>query len=81
MLDIKFIRENAEKVKENCHRRHVTVDIDELLRVDAERLALLKEVEDLRRDRNETAEKIPSAAPEAKPGLIEHGKEVNSLSP
>jgi seryl-tRNA synthetase len=79
MLDIKFIREHAEEVKENARKRHVTVDIDELLRVDAERLALLKEVEDLRRERNETAEKIPSVAPEAKPGLIEHGKEVKQL--
>jgi len=79
MLDIKFIREHANEVKENARKRHVAVDIDELLRVDAERLALLKEVEELRRDRNETAEKIPSSAPEAKPGLIEHGKEVKKL--
>ena len=34
MIDIKFIRENAEFVKQNCINRHVKVDIDALLACD-----------------------------------------------
>jgi seryl-tRNA synthetase len=41
MLDIKFIRENSEKVKKACKDKQVKVDIDELLRLDKERRGLL----------------------------------------
>ncbi len=79
MLDIRFIREHAKEVKANCLKRHVKIDIDEVIRVDAERLKLLKEVEELRKDRNETAQKIPTAKAAEKGGIIEHGKELKKL--
>jgi seryl-tRNA synthetase len=79
MLDVKFIREHAKDVKDNCAKRHVNIDIDEVLRVDADRLKLLKEVEELRKDRNETAQKIPTAKAAEKGGIIEHGKELKKL--
>lgn len=74
MLDIKFIREHADLVKKNCENRNMRVDIDALLALDASRLDLLKEVENLRKERNETAEAMKSATPENRPGLIEKGK-------
>ena len=48
MLDIKFIRDNKDLVKENCKNRHVNVDIDLLLKTDGERRSALKEADDLR---------------------------------
>ena len=48
MLDIKFIRDNKDLVKENCKNRHVNVDIDLLLKSDIERRGALKKTEDLR---------------------------------
>lgn len=76
MLDLRFIREHAEEVKTNVARRHVVVDVDELLRLDKERVALLQETEELRRRRNAIAEEMKSATADARPALIEEGKKL-----
>jgi len=34
MLDIKFIRENPDKVKQGCQKKQADVDIDKLLEID-----------------------------------------------
>lgn len=48
MLDINFIRENAEKVKKATAAKNVSPSIvDRLLKVDAERRKILGEVEAL----------------------------------
>ncbi|MFA6251025.1 MAG: serine--tRNA ligase [Candidatus Paceibacterota bacterium] len=52
MLDIKFIRENKEIVKEGAKRKHVDVDIDELISIDQKRLEILSRVEFLRGEQN-----------------------------
>lgn len=52
MLDIKFIRENKEIVKEGAKRKHVDVDIDELVSLDEKRLEILSRVEFLRGEQN-----------------------------
>lgn len=58
MLDIKFIRENKEIVKEGARKKHIEVAIDDLLAVDDERRALLSSVEEKRAQQNECTEKI-----------------------
>lgn len=55
MLDIKYIRENAEKVKEACKNKNVIADVDALLAADAERRILQSKLEDMNRERNEAA--------------------------
>ncbi len=60
MLDIKFIRENADLVKSNSKNRLATVDIDELLKLDEQRRALIADIEALRKERNETSKSKPS---------------------
>jgi len=53
MLDVKFIRKNPEIVRESLKNRGYSEDIlDEFLRVDKEKLALLKEFEDLKHELN-----------------------------
>ena len=76
MLDIKFIREHANEVKMNIQHKRMAVDVDELLRLDDVRLKLLREVEDLRRERNEVAEKMKTAKPDERPVFIMRGKEI-----
>ncbi|MSR85599.1 serine--tRNA ligase [Candidatus Uhrbacteria bacterium] len=76
MLDIKYIREQVEAVKENVKRRRAHIDIDELLRVDGERLTQLHTIEALRQERNEIAEQMKSAGAADRPKLIERGKEL-----
>jgi hypothetical protein len=45
MLDIKFIRENAEIIKAGAVKKHITVDIDRLIAVDDERKLLKQELD------------------------------------
>ncbi len=60
MLDIKFIRENKDLIKDNCKNRHVKIDIDLLLEVDEKRRGLIKTIEDLRAGRNQKSKGKPS---------------------
>jgi seryl-tRNA synthetase len=53
MLDIQFIRDNAELVAEKSKQKGYEVDIQQLLGFDKERRELTRQVEDLRRQRNE----------------------------
>ncbi|MFA4999004.1 MAG: serine--tRNA ligase, partial [Candidatus Paceibacterota bacterium] len=48
MLDIKFIRENSDKVKEGCKKKQVKVDIGRLLDIDKKRRESLQALEDMR---------------------------------
>ena len=48
MLDIKFIREHPDEVREGCRKKGVDVDLDRLLEVDEGRRKVLMEVEGLR---------------------------------
>ncbi len=48
MLDIKFIRENPDKVKEAVASRGYKVDVDKLLQLDKERRDLMKKVEEIK---------------------------------
>ena len=58
MLDIKFIRDNPDVVRESFEKRGTEFDLDELLRLEQERRDLLFEVEQLKRERNESSEEI-----------------------
>lgn len=52
MLDIKFIRENKDIIKEGAKKKHIEVDVDELLVLDEKRLEILSRVEFLRGEQN-----------------------------
>jgi len=58
MLDIKFIRDNPEIVRDSFEKRGTEFDLDELLRLEQDRRDLLFEVEQLKRERNESSEEI-----------------------
>ncbi len=60
MLDIKFIRENKEVIKEGAKKKHIEVDIDSLLSIDEKRLELLSRVEFLRGEQNKMNNTISS---------------------
>lgn len=62
MLDIKFIRENADIIKEGAKKKRLTVDVDGLLALDEKRRELLLKVEDKRKTQNEMSQKIASEA-------------------
>jgi len=58
MLDIKFIRQNPDKVKEGCKKKQVKVDIDRLLEVDRKRREVLAALEDMRAKKNKASKEI-----------------------
>jgi seryl-tRNA synthetase len=74
MLDIKYIRENVDLVQTCADNKRMKIDVRALLDLDDRRLVLLKEVEAIRKERNETAKKMKSASAEERPALIEKGK-------
>ncbi len=52
MLDINFIRENPQKVKEACKNKNVKVDVDKVLLLDREKRGLLVDLEGLKAEQN-----------------------------
>ena len=77
MLDIKFIRENKEIVQAGATKKHVNIDIEQLIKLDEERLKILKEVEDLRSEVNRVSNDIArDQDPALKIQLIEEMRAV-----
>ena len=66
MLDLGFIRENKEKVREALKVRAPKLDFDAFLRLDTARRGTLKELEDLRAERNRANDKISQLIKEKK---------------
>ena len=58
MLDLKFIRENPDKVRQALKAKLVTIDLDRLLELDKERRTLLQEVEEQKKIRNRANDQI-----------------------
>ncbi|MCF7854881.1 MAG: serine--tRNA ligase [Candidatus Pacebacteria bacterium] len=52
MIDIRILRDDPERVRENCRRRGAHVDVDALHKKDQAYLILVREVEDMRAERN-----------------------------
>jgi seryl-tRNA synthetase len=58
VLDLKFVREHWEEVKEKVGRRGQAIDWDSFARLDAERREILRETESLRAQRNQVSDLI-----------------------
>jgi len=63
MLDIQFIRDNAELVAEKSKQKGYKVDIDKLLNLYEERNKFLKQREDLKRESNEILKRSGKGKP------------------
>lgn len=73
MLDIKFIRDNQEVVREAIKNKRLNVNLDHLLSIDDQRRKLTIETEALRSRRNEIAEKLKKGKDEK---LIDESKNL-----
>ena len=74
MLDIKFIRENPEIVKETVKRKNINLDIDELLEIDGKRRELQAKTGELQAQRNEIAKSAKGGRPTAE--QMEEGRRI-----
>ncbi len=61
MLDIKFIQENKDIVKDAARKKHIDIDIDHLLAVDEKRRKLQGKVEEARAKQNTVSNDITKA--------------------
>ena len=81
MLDIKFIRQNPDKVKEACKKKQVEVDIDQLLETDKKRREIIQALEDMRAQKNKVSKEIPNLKDEKeKNKLILEMRELDNNS-
>ncbi len=71
MLDIKFIRKNAEKVKWAARVKKIECDIDKLLELDAELSEIKRLLQEIQTEKNAAGKKIPKAQPIERQQLIE----------
>ena len=71
MLDIHFIRENADLVKAGAAKKHIDIDIDRLLAVDDERKTLRQQLDEKRAEQNRASQTIALAKGEDKEKLLE----------
>ena len=76
MLDLKFIRENSDIVKNVVTQKNVKLSIDDLLSLDKKALELKSEMQKLQEERNAHSKKIPKATAEERPKLIEEGRAI-----
>ncbi len=74
MLDIRFIRENADAVQENARRKGYDVNIQDLLELDASKRALQQQADELREKRNSISSQMKGGKPTDE--LIAAGKAV-----
>ncbi|MBU3925547.1 serine--tRNA ligase [Patescibacteria group bacterium] len=58
MLDIKFIRENADLINGAGRKKRINFEVKKLIEIDNKRLELLKEVEEMRAKQNVESDKI-----------------------
>jgi len=79
MLDLKFIRENVELVKEAVQLKNESSDIDEILALDTKRRTFIAKVEKLKNERNENSKRVGELKKEKKDAdkLIARTKEIS----
>lgn len=70
MLDIKFIRDNKDVVQMGAKKKHVDIDISELIALDDKRREALTSIEKKRAEQNTISEKITKATPEERQTMI-----------
>ena len=71
MLDIHFIRENADLVKAGAAKKHIAIDIDRLIDVDDERKRLRQEIDEKRAEQNRASKAIAIASADEKVKIFE----------
>lgn len=74
MLDLQYICDHRDEVVENCNKRGVQADVDAVIRLRDQRNALIVRGDEIRRQQKDLSARIPKAAADERPALIEQGK-------
>lgn len=76
MLDIKFIRENADLLRETLKKKQIDLDLDRLLKLDDKRRTMIHDHEKLRSQQNDASDAIAKASASERKKLIADMKSV-----
>ena len=82
MIDIKLLRENSEAVAANCRRRGYPIDMEGVMKLDADCRALSMEIESLRGERNRLSKECatnPGARDQVKQLKLVLGEKENKF--
>ena len=78
MLDLKFVRDNPDAVRDAIQKKAIKLDLDVLLELDARIVSMKRETEEKQAEANRIAREIPKAAPEERPTLVQRGKDLKA---
>jgi len=78
MLDIQYIRQNAEQVRAAIKNKGFDLDLEEVLAADRERRETTTVLEQKRARKNELSAAIPKAGKDERPKLVEEAKQVRT---
>jgi len=79
MLDIQFIKTNADVIRVAVANKNLSLDVDALLKKDSERITLLQEIEELQSLKNDINDLIKQAkTDEERADIITKGKEIRA---
>jgi seryl-tRNA synthetase len=82
MLDLKYVRENAEAVAENCKNRGVVADVALVVGLADQRSELMQELNELRQRQNQLAKAVGGERdPERRENLIADSRATKGLIP
>lgn len=74
MLDLKFLRENAERVKRGAAKKRIACDVDRVIELDVVRREVGVQVDELRARQKGAGKEIAQADPERRGELLEEQK-------
>ena len=78
MLDIKFIRDNADLIKKGARDKRNNIDIDQLLKLDSEVRPLQTAWEELQATRNRLSKEIGKASPDSREAMKAEVQDIKS---
>jgi len=78
VLDIQYIRQNADQVRAAIKNKGFTLDLEELFAADRERRETTTLLEQKRARKNELSASIPKAGKDERPKLVEEAKQIRA---
>lgn len=77
MQDLSFITKNPELIKEGARKKHTQdVEVDKILKLDAERRNLIKQIDSLREKQNAVSKDIPNKKSDEKENLLSEMRDL-----
>jgi seryl-tRNA synthetase len=79
MLDLQFLCDHLDEVRQNLQHRGVKVELDQLLSLRDQRREWIQKGDQLRKESKDISAQIPKASADEKPTLVARGKELRPL--